>query len=407
MAELPLAGLRVTDLTWVLAGPLLTRILADFGAQVIKIESRAKMDGLRFYGPWQNNKKMPPELGCGFYDLYNRNKLDLTLNLKNPKGVDIFKRLVKKSDVLAENFSARGMKKFGLEYPILKEINPQLIMISMAGMGHTGVYKDYISFGPVLQALSGFSLLTGFPSKEPVGIGNSYPDHTAATHGAFAVLSALEYRRRTGKGQYIDLSQHETAVVFLGTQIMNYAANKEIAQRQGNRHPYAAPHGCYRCKGEDRWCVIAVFNNAEWHRLCDVIGIKDLRKDDRYASLENRMRNADQIDVIIEKWTINYFAEEVMQKMQKAGIACGVVQNIEDLMKNDPHLRNRRFYEDIEMPLGGKAAWEGMQFKLSKTPGSIRSAAPILGQDNDYVLKEILEMTPEEIEKYAEEGAFE
>jgi benzylsuccinate CoA-transferase BbsF subunit len=406
MSKLPLEGLRVADLTWVLAGPLATRILADFGAQVIKIESHVKMDGLRFYGPWRDGERMPPEIGCGFYDLYNRNKLDICLNLTNPKGVEIFKRLIKISDVVVENFSARGMKKFGLEYPVLREINPQLIMISMAGMGHTGPYRDYISFGPVLQAMSGLSMLAGFPNSEPVGIGNSYPDHTAAIHATFAIMIALEYRRKTGKGQYIDLSQLETAAVFLGTQILDYVANSRVAVRDGNRHPYASPHGCYRCQGNDRWCAIAVFGEEEWQRFCEVIDNPPWCQDPKFATTLDRVRNANELDKLIETWTIHHSPEEVMKKLQNVGIAAGVVQNIEDLMVYDLHLQSRGFYEEIDMPLRGKAAWEGMQFKLSETPGSVRVPAPFLGQDQDYVQKEILGMSIEEIEQCESEGAF-
>lgn len=277
----------------------------------------------------------------------------------------------------------------------------------MAGMGHTGPYRDYISFGPVLQAMSGLSLLTGFPDSEPVGIGNSYPDHTAAVHATFAILAALEYRRMTGKGQYIDLSQHETAVVFLGSQILDYVANGRVACRSGNHHPYASPYGCYRCQGDDRWCVIAVFGQEQWQLFCNVLGNPQWSQAPEFATIGDRVKNADELDRLIETWTISHSAEEVMTKLQDAGIAAGVVQNIEDLMTYDPQLKARSFYEEIDMPLRGKAGWEGMQFKLSETPGSVRIPAPFLGQDNDYVLKEILGMSTAEIKQCESEGAFE
>ncbi|MBI2165699.1 MAG: CoA transferase [Chloroflexi bacterium] len=406
MSKLPLEDIRVIDFSWVLAGPFATRMLADMGAQVIKIESRRKIDGLRAYGPWRG-EPTPPELGCGLFDLYNRNKLSIALDLTTPGGLEICKRLIAIGDIVVENYSVRGMEKFGLQYPVLQKINPRIVMISMAGLGQTGPYREYISFGPTLQALSGMSVLVGFPDRDPVGIGNSYPDHTAAVHAVIAVLAALDSRERTGKGQHIDLSQYESVTGLLGPQIMDYVANGRVPQRMGNRLPSASPHGCYRCQGDDRWCVISVFNDAEWQSLCKVMDKPALARDPKFATVQGRVSNSDELDRLVESWTVKYPPEEVMERLQKAGVAAGVVQNIEDLMVRDPQIKARGYYQEVEHPVTGVSALEGLPFQFSNLSWSMRSAAPILGEHTHQVLAEILKMPEEEIERFAQEGVFE
>ena len=406
MSKLPLEGIRVIDFSWVLAGPFATRMLGDMGAQVIKIESKRKIDGLRAYGPWRG-EPTEPEIGCGLFDLYNRNKLSIALDLTTPGGLEICKRLIGIGDIVVENYSVRGMKKFGLEYPVLQEINPGIIMISMAGMGQTGPYREYISFGPTLQALSGMSVLVGSPDGEPVGIGNSYPDHTAAVHAGIAVLAALEHRENTGKGQHIDLSQYESVVGLLGPQVMDYVANGRVPQRMGNRLPSASPHGCYRCKGDDRWCVISVFTDAEWQSLCDVMGTPGLSKEPKFATVQGRVNNNDELDRLVEAWTVQHPPEEVMERLQKAGVAAGMVQNIEDLMLRDPQIKARGFYQEVEHPVTGISALEGLPFQFSELSWSMRRPAPMLGEHTQQVLTEILNMPEEEIERFALEGVFE
>ncbi|MBI2304521.1 MAG: CoA transferase [Chloroflexi bacterium] len=405
MGSLPLEGLRVADFSWVLAGPFAAKMLADQGAQVIKIETHYKLDGIRNYGPWRERVPTPPD-GSGFFDIHNRNKLAITLNLNTPLGVDICKRLIKISDVAIENYSVRAMKKFGLEYPVLREVNPGLIMVSMAGMGQTGPHREYLSFGPTLQPLIGLTHLTGFPNGEPVGIGNSYPDFVAALHATFAILAALEYRARTGEGQYIDLSQYETGVSVLGSMILDYTANGRAQGRIGNRHPTAAPHGCYRCQGKERWCVIAVFTDEEWRSFGEVLESPPWTQETRFATTQSRVAHADELDGLVEAWTINYTPEEVMGRLQAAGVPAGVVQNTEDLMTRDPQMKERGFYQAVEHLVAGETVLEGVPFRFSGGTGGLRTAAPIMGQHNDYVFRDILGLTPQEMEAGLAQGAF-
>lgn len=405
MGKLALEGIRVADFSWVLAGPYAAKMLADQGAQVIKIETSTKLDGVRAYGPWRDKLATPPD-GSGFFDIHNRNKLSITLNLNTPRGQEIAKRLIKISDVAIENFSVRGMQKFGLPYPVLAEINPRLVMISMQGMGHTGPQREYLSFGNTLQPLMGLTHLTGYPDGQPVGTGVSYPDFVAAVHSCFAILSALRYREITGKGQWIDMSQYETSVALLGPAILDYTANGRVQERQGNRLEYAAPHNVYQCKGDNRWAVIAAYDDEEWKSICNVIGNAALAADSKFATLAARQQNIEELDNIIAKWTVNLTPEEVMERMQKAGVPSGVVQNVGDMQTRDPHMKARGFYEEAEHPIAGLQTLEGIPFKLSETPGSIRKAAPCLGEDTEMVLKEIIGLTDAEMDEALIEGAL-
>lgn len=404
MSEFALKGLRVLDLCWVIAGPFATKILADMGAEVIKIESSRKLDGLRMVGPWRDRKPTPPDRS-GAFDSRNVNKLSMSLDLKSAAGVEIFKRLIKVSDVVVENFSAGTMDKFGLGYSVLSQVNPKIIMVSLAGFGQTGPYRDYVSFGPNLQAISGLTSITGWPGRDAVGIGQAYPDFVGGLYTIFAILAALRYRN-TGRGLHIDLSQYEGAVSTLGHSVLEYTVNNRIPEPAGNRHSYACPHGCYRCQGDDRWCVIAVFNDEEWQSFCHVIGNPEWVKSAEFATFLSRKKAEDKLDGLIEEWTIKHSPEEVMELMQGAGVAAGVVQNVEDLLRRDPHMKARGYYQELEHPPIGKSIPEGVSFKLSLTPGSLRTPGPLLGEHNDYVLKTVLGMSRQEIDKLASEGAF-
>lgn len=397
-----LEGLRIIDLTWVLAGPFATRILADMGAEVIKVETYHKVDGMRMMGPWKDNKPTPPNRSAMF-DTKNVNKLSMLLNLRVAAGVEIFKRLVRVSDVVIENFSAGTMDRFGLGYSALNKVNPKILMISMAGFGQTGPYSHYISFGPTLQPISGLSSIIAHPGHDPVGIGQAYPDYVSGLFADFIMLASL---RQKSRGGYIDLSQYDAAVSVLGHSVLEYTVNNRILQPIGNRHNYACPHSCYLCKGDERWCVIAVHTEEEWEAFCKVIGNPDWTKSSKFATFLDRKKREDELNILVEKWTIEHSAEEVMELMQSAGVAAGVVQNLEDLI-NDPHLRARGYFREIDHPPIGKIVPEGIPFKLPVTPSSALNPAPFLGEHNEYILKKILGMTNETIDKFAREGAFE
>lgn len=413
MAHLPLEDIRILDLCWVLAGPHGTRLLADLGAEVIKIESKAKLDGWRTgLGLLREGVSSPLEEGSGLFQQENRNKIGLCLNLKIPEGREIFERLVKISDVVTSNFSAKGFRKMGLEWEKLQEINSQIIVVSMPGLGNWGPYSDFTTFGPSLQALTGMTGLTGFQGEEPVGVGTSWADYLGGANMALSVLGALEYRRSTGKGQFIDISQQEASLSLLGSTLLDWAANQKKRENHGNRHPVAAaaPHNCYKCLGEDRWCVIAVASDEEWRNFCRVLDDPPWTQESRFATLLDRLRNQDELDKLIEGWTMNYSPEEVVEKLQSGGVSAGMVQNIEDLLR-DPHLWERGFLVDLKLPHPERrppnVVLSGVATPFSGKNLGIRRTAPgRLGEPNEYILKDLLGMTQEEIDRAAAKDAF-
>ncbi|MBI4640474.1 MAG: CoA transferase [Candidatus Tectomicrobia bacterium] len=402
-----LTGIRVVDFTWVLAGPQATRILADFGAQVIKIENPERPDFSRSYGPAREGTR-PPE-NSGYYNNHNRSKLGITLNVKHLKGQEIIRRLIAISDVVIENFSSRVMENLGLGYGELVKIKPDIIYVSMAGLGHAGPDHFVQTWGPTVQALSGLTFLSGLPGQQAAGWGFSYMDHTGGYYGAMAVLLAIYARNRTGQGQYIDLAQVEAAATLTGPAILEFFVNGRPSRRpgipNGNRleHPSTAPHGVYRCAGVDRWCAIAVFTDEEWEALCKAMGNPVWTNDPKFSTRLARVANQDELDCLIEEWTVNYDPHDLMRLLQSMGVRAGAVQNAEDLTIRDPQIEERKLWVELDHPEVGRAKFDGIPIKLSETPGKLRRHGPLIGQDNDYVYGEILGMSPEEIKKLAEE----
>lgn len=397
-----LDGIRVVDLTRLLAGPLITKTMADYGAEVIKIESENKVDDLRTLQPFKTGDV---DVDCGPIFLQaNSSKLSLTLNLKNPKGVEILKKLVAKSDVVVDNYSGGTMERMGIGYDALKHTKPDIIMLSACMMGQTGPYASHPGFGGPLTALTGVNHITGWPDELPIWIG-PYTDFIAPVYGLLAILAALDYRRQTGKGQYLDLSQYETGIQFMSPLILDYVVNGRIACRMGNRSSASAPHGVYRCSGEDRWCAIAVYSEEGWESLCHLIGKPTWAKDPWFATLSARKNNEEELDALIEQWTVKHTAEDVMTMMQTNGISAGVVQNIQDVMDRDPQLQHRRFFSKVDHPKIGRYRTQGNPFTLSKSPCEVRRA-PLLGEHNEYVLKDILELSGDEISELVAEGVI-
>jgi len=387
-----LKGLRILDFTWVLAGPYATRILSDFGAEVIKIQSKKTAGGV------ESNL-------TGYFSHWNRNKRSITLDMSYPEAKEIVLRLAKISDVVIENFSTRVMSNWGLDYERLKEVRPDIIMVSMSAMGQTGPWKDFVAFGPTLQALSGLTYLTSFAKESPLGMGYAYANPVAGLHAALAILAALEFRDRTRKGQYIDLSQYEAMCTLLGPALLNASANHKDISPQGNHSDSvpAAPYGCYQCSGADRWCVIGVFNETEWENLCNILGRPDWTREERFSHLSRRKENKEDLDRFLEHWTLQHSPEEVVNLLQQGGVAAGVVQNAEDLA-NDPHLKARDFFMSLEHPVLGKTFTDASPIRFKKKSRDILKAAPLLGEDNEYVYLELLGFTKEEFASYAERG---
>ena len=400
-----LDGIRVIDFTRVLAGPGAVRMLADHGAEVIKLEI-VTGEVARYVVPARYN--VTGINSSGYYNNINRNKLGVTINLADPRGAELAKRLVKTADVVVENFSAGVMDRLGLGYEALKQVKPDIIMVSMPGFGQTGPYKTYASYGPTLQAVGGITYLTAFPDHEPAGFGYSYSDYSGGWPTQFAILAALHRRRKTGKGLFIDVSQMEALCVLYGASMLDYSVNERVAKPTGNRLPHraAVPHGAYRCKGKDRWCVISVFGEEEWQAFSRALGNPAWTQDEKFSTLLARTAHMDELDRLIEEWTIKRTPEKVTEIMQRAGVAAGVVQNSRDLFESDPQLKHYQFFKEMEHPVIGVVSYENVPFKLSETPGELRRPAPLLGQHNEYAFGELLGMSKEEIAKYTEEGVI-
>ncbi|MFO7964618.1 MAG: CoA transferase [Desulfobacterales bacterium] len=397
-------GIRVVDFSWYAVGPQTARHLADNGAEVIRVESSANIDLLRVVGPFKDG--VWGEDNSGYFANQNANKYSFTLNLKKPKAVEIAKRLVAVSDVVLESFTPGIIEKFGLSYDDLKAVKPDIIMISMSAQGRNGPYSNHPSYGHVLQALAGVNHLTGWPDGDPIGAYGPYTDFFVPHMAAAAVIAALDYRRRTGIGQYIELSQLETAIHCLDTAIIDYTVNGRVQQRQGNRHPYASPHGAYPCKGEDRWCAIAVFTDEEWEHFLAVLGNPEWGNEERFQSPAGRVENAEELDILVAEWTVNHTPEDVMAIMQANGIACGVIQNAKDLHA-DPQLKHRNHYWVMDHPVMGKTTYDSPAYMLSKTPSRPRMPSPLLGQHVEFICSEILNMSDEELVECMAEGVFE
>jgi crotonobetainyl-CoA:carnitine CoA-transferase CaiB-like acyl-CoA transferase len=409
-----LAGVRILDLSQVFAGPYATKLLADMGAEVIRIECAARSGrggALPCMQPGGDFGAAFPDGDTGersynrfaYYNEVNRNKYAITIDLSKPRGVDIFKRLVAISDVVVENFSPRVMCNFGLDYAALKETNPRIIMASISGYGQDGPYRDCVAYGESIEAMSGMSKLTTYANSAPLKPGIAYADAAAGLHAAFAIMAALRYRRVKGVGQYIDLSMREALAPLLGETIMDYAMNGRIAEPLGNRHAQVAPHGCYRAKGNDKWITIAIFCDEEWQALCRVMGNPRWSKDERFADADGRLAHQDEIDKMIEAWTIGYDHIELANMLQSHGIKAGAVLNAAELV-DDPHLKERGFFEEIEHPEAGTHITPGISWKMSRTPGRVEHPAPCFGEHNRYVFSTLLGMADDEIAQLAEEG---
>ncbi|MDA0263533.1 MAG: CoA transferase [Chloroflexi bacterium] len=400
-SPLALRGIRVLDFTWIHAGPSATRILSDQGAQVIKVESNQALSVVG--GPASNTAR-----GLGQRHNWNAGKLSISLNMKTDAGKELARRLVAVSDVVAENFSGRVMPGWGLDYEGVRRIKPDIIMLSMSGFGRTGPWKDRVSYGQTLQAWSGFTDLTGFPDSAPSGPASAYSDAVAGMAGAQAVLLALLQRARTGQGQWIDVSQMEALSALLGPMTLDLSANQADVQRTGNRlaHGGGAPHGVYRCRGEDRWLAITVFTEDEWTAFARAIGSPEWASKQRFSSAESRAKYAGELDPLVESWTSQQDAEEAMHLLQAAGIAAGVAQTGEDLAEHDPQLRERGLFQEVPDAQGVLRTIERAPYRLSRTPGSVTRGAPEFGADQTFVLSEILGVDDEELAEMAIAGAF-
>ena len=380
-----LAGIRVLDFTWVVAGPVTTRTLADLGADVIKVERRDAVD----FGDRRG----------GLSGTLMRGKRSVVLNLADPGGVAVARRLALASDVVVDNFSTRVMPNLGLDHASLRAERPALICVRMTGYGLTGPDRDKVSYGPTLQALTGYTLLMGEPGGSPVGFGYSYSDLAAGNLGALAVLAALWHRRRTGEGLSVDLAQEEAVASLLGPLLLERAVHGGASTAVGNASQEApgAPHGVYPCAGDDRWIAISAFTDDDWHLLADTAAHPEWADDPRFATRDLRLAHAAEVDRTVATWTRTLAAETAMARLQAAGVAAGRVANARDLCASDPQLAARGHFVDVPTPEGGSTRIDGPAFLLSETPASVRGPGPLLGEHTDEVLATILGLGGEEI----------
>ena len=401
MEELALDGLRVADFTWAWAGPYMTTLLSDMGAEVINIETYPRTSNLRLNPPFPQGRPDGPNQS-GWWSANQRGKLSCTIDLKHPKGIELSKRIVSISDVVAENFSPGVMERLGLGYDVLKQMKEDIVYISMSGYGAKGPDSNRISYGLHIALTAGLIDLTGFPDAPPSEILIPYPDPIAGLTGAFAVLAALHYRSKSGQGQYIDLSQAEAMACFLPEALMDYTMNKTVRTRTGNRDDFMAPHGCYPCRGENEWVTIAVSSDEKWRSFCEAIGSPDWAEEERFSDGLSRLNNQDELDRLVARWTSNHAPYEIMERLQKFGVAATPTLDGEQLV-NDPHLRNRDFFVKDDLPGMGNKPMAGPSWKMSHTPGKIRGPAPMLGQHNEYVLGKLLGLSEAEIATLTEE----
>ncbi|MEV5652366.1 CoA transferase [Nocardia sp. NPDC052254] len=393
-----LDGIRVLDLTWVLAGPYCTRILADHGAEVIKVESLGRPDPTRF-APAMHLSRGPhddPDTS-GYFNDVNRNKRSITLDTRTPEGLEVLADLIAASDVVIENFSSSVMTRMGFGYERLRELRPDIVYVSMSGMGHTGPRSSWVSYADIVSASTGLTALTGWNADDVVGVIYGHGDIVAGLQAATATVAALEHRDRTGRGQHVDLSQLEAMAAHMGTAVIRSTGTGRVPEPQGNTHTAYAPHGVFRCLGADRWVSIAVRDQADWRAVCELIGHPDWAAGEDFRTVEQRRARDSEITAAITAWTRTLPVQLVTEALQSAGVPAGSVQDGRDLVETDAHLRARGFYVRRTHPRAGAFLHEGLPIRLDRMGGAIHCAAPLLGADTDSVLRDILRYPPDRI----------
>ena len=402
--ELPLEGLKVLELARVIVGPGVGRFLGAGGATVVHVESQKRLDFNRTSFPFKDN--ISGINRAGYFQRYNADKLGMGLDLSKPKGLALMKKLVTWADVFIESNVPGMLTKFGLDYEDVKKLNPGIVMVSSSQMGQQGPLARYKGFGVQTAAMAGFHQITGYGDGNPMGPYGAYTD-MVSFHWLLAVLlAALDYRKRTGKGQYIDHSQLEAGIHFLTPAVLDYSANKRSTPQSGNKDVNAAPHGCFRCLGNDRWCAITVFTNEEWLAFCKALGNPEWAMEKKFANLAGRKKYEIELNSRVESWTIQHSPEEVMTLLQSNGVSAGIVSTGEDL-NNNPQLFAREHYKVLNHTEIGPVPFSNPPFKFSDSPVEVRRAAPCFGEHTEYVCREILKISDEEFVEMLQEGIFE
>jgi benzylsuccinate CoA-transferase BbsF subunit len=385
----PLAGLRVVDLTWAVAGPTATMILASLGAEVIKVETTLRLDVLR------RTEAMSAST--------NRMKKAVTLNLRHPKAVDLARRLVAVSDVVAESFRPGVMESLGLGYGELRSVKPDIVMFSSSMAGQQGPESRFAGYAPMFVALSGLGEMTGYPDGPPTQI-RAGGDIIVGTHGAFALLAALVHRQETGEGTHVDLSAIEAQACLIGDSLLDYTMNGTVQRRSGNDEPGAAPHNCYRCRGQDQWVAIAVLTDEEWASFVAAVGRPAWAEDGRFAHRDGRFAHRGQLDRLVEGWTRRRAASEVTAVLQAAGVAASPSYRAPELF-SDAHVVARELV--VRAPGAGQE-WRLVRLggNLSATPIRADRAGPAMGEHNDEVFRQLLGLSDATVDELSAEGVF-
>lgn len=415
--DLPLSGIRVADFSWFGAGPIAGLMLRTMGAEVIRVESQARLDGLRMTQPVPPGKEGSPNVS-GYYNNFNAGKLSFTLDLGRPEARQVALDLLSRCDVMIENYTPRVVQNWGLTYDEVVKVRPDIIYAQMPMQGSWGPHRDFLGFGAVIAPVAGYSHLSGWPDRLPAGMGVNYPDYVINPgHAVVAILAALRYRQRTGQGQHIELAQVESVAATLGPFLMEYTVNGVVPERTGNRVSWACPHGAFRCQDglplpvtinarlagaatpqlEDRWLALSVSEDAHWEGLLDVMGRPAWAEDERFATFIERKRHEGDLEAHIEAWTQGMDADEAARLLQARGVPAGVVQTARDVLDHDEHLRERGFYQYIDHPETGRSAYDGPGFRMSEAPFALGGPAPLIGEHNDYVLREVLGYDDERI----------
>lgn len=396
----PLKGIRVVEFTSAWAGPYATCLLGFLGAEVIKVESRQRADHSRIIS-FTTGKAFQTLDESEVFNNLNLNKRSVCLNLKKPEAVEIARKLIEVSDVVMENMRPGVVPRLGLGYDDAKAVKPDIIYISSSACGQTGPDREYIGYAPTFAALAGLPHVTGYPDWPPSNFLGSIDLRSACT-SAFAILAALYHHQQTGEGQYIDLASQEAIATYAGDFFLDYVMNQRVPMRQGNKDNVMAPHNCYRCKGEDEWISIAVATQAEWESLCRIMGKSDLIDDPRFGDITERKENEEELDAIITAWTQDKAPYDVMDLLQKAGVATTPSMSSEALF-NDPHLKERNIFQQVDHPVLGKNWVIAPPWRFTETPAAISSCGPKLGEHTDEIFSDCLGMSPEEIDKLREE----
>jgi len=416
MAKRPFEGLKVLDFTWGGVGPFQTNFLAYYGAMVVRIESAARPDITRQGGNVNSrtlkgadsadiDDKTLLEFGPTFALTHPVKKYGMSLNIQNPQGVEIFKRLATWTDVLVESFTTGTLEKRGLGYEELKKLNPRLIMHRTCGYGHTGPMASMPGYGQTVTSFTGFYTITGWPDRLPVPISSFYTDHLSPLFGGLALITAIDHQQRTGEGQCIDQSQIETGINYMAPLVLDYTINNRELALKGNKCDYASPYGAYRCKGEERWVAITVLTDQEWDAFCCVVRNQEWTRDTRFATLSGRIANSEELDKYVNEWTCNFTAEQVMAMMQAEGVAAGVVATAQD-SESDPQLKEYDFFHEIDHKyLGRQRFFHPPGFTLSAAKAEVHRPV-YLGEHTEYICKEILGMSDDEFMEMQKDGVF-